>query len=299
MKPGVFAMVMATGIVSIAAADHHLDVISIPLAVLALWALPVLMYLIAARWRTFDFGDIDTVMSLYTYVAACAVLTARFNEYGWCVWVFGPLATAGWVSLAPMVIRRMRRLGLTGMRDRARGLWELASVATSGMAIVYMAGGNLFAAIVLWLLALCVYVVMTGLVAWRAVVEPETRRNVPADHWILMGAAAIATLAGEHIHSVLHPGPIADAVLAVTVVTLGVATVQIPALALRGWRQVANWPAVFPLGMYSAASFAVAVETGWHALVVVSQVFFGVAFAAWLAAVATRVPRAVTYPWGT
>lgn len=82
MKPNVFAVVMATGIVSIAAADHHLGVISAPLAVLALLALPVLMYLTATRWRTFDIGDIDIVMSLYTYVAACAVLTARLHEYG-------------------------------------------------------------------------------------------------------------------------------------------------------------------------------------------------------------------------
>lgn len=291
MKPNIFAVVMATGIVSIAAADHHLDVISVPLAVLALLALPVLMYLTAVRWRTFDMGDIDTVMALYTYVAACAVLTARCNEYSWSVWVFGPLAMAGWVSLAPLVVRRMWRLGLTGIRDRARGLWELASVATSGLAIVYMAGGILFAAIFFWVLALCVYVVMTSLVAWRAIVEPGVRRNVPADHWILMGAAAIATLAGEHIHSTLYPGPIADAVLVVTVVTLALATVQILPLAVTGWRQLNNWPAVFPLGMYSAASFAVAGETGWHALIVVSQVFFGIAFAAWLTAAATRVPR--------
>lgn len=289
MRPSIFAAVMATGIVSIAAADHGLDVISVPLAVLALLALPVLMYLTAVRWRTFDMGDIDTVMALYTYVAACAVLTARFNEYSWSVWVFGPLAMAGWVSLAPLVVRRMRRLGLIGLRDRARGLWELAGVATSGLAIVFMAGGILFSALLFWMLALCLYVVITSLVAWRAIVEPGVRRNVPADHWILMGAAAIATLAGEHIHSTLYPGPIAGVVLVATVVTLGVATVQILPLALLGWRQLNNWPAVFPLGMYSAASFAVACETGWHALVVVSQVFFGIALAAWLLTAATQL----------
>ncbi|MBU8831572.1 tellurite resistance/C4-dicarboxylate transporter family protein [Mycolicibacterium goodii] len=291
MKPNVFAAVMATGIVSVAAADHGLGVISAPLAALALLALPVLMYLISVRWHTFDMRDIDTVMALYTYVAACSVLTARFAERAWSVWVFGPLALTGWLSLGPLVIRRMRRLGLTGLRDRARGLWELASVATSGLAIVFTVGGVLFWAFTFWALALCLYAGMTSLVAWRALTEPGVRRNVPADHWILMGAAAIATLAGEHIHSALHPGPAAHAVLVVTVVTWGVATVQIAPLALTGWRQLNNWPAVFPLGMYSAASFAVAIETGWHALVVVSQVFFGIAFAAWLLTAATRVRR--------
>jgi hypothetical protein len=291
VKPNVFAAVMATGIVSIAAADHHLTVISVPLAILAVLALPVLMYLTAVRRQTFDFHDIDTVIALYTYVAACSVLAARFAEYPWAIWLFGPLALTGWLALAPLVIRRMRRLGLTGLRDRARGLWELASVATSGLAIVFMAGGITFWAFIFWLLALCLYATMTGLVAWRALGEPAVRRNVPADHWILMGAAAIATLAGEHIHAGLYPGPVADGVRLVTVVTLGIATVQIPLLALTGWRQINNWPAVFPLGMYSAASYAVAVETGWHALVVVSKLFFGVALAAWLLTAATRVRR--------
>ncbi|WP_235624162.1 tellurite resistance/C4-dicarboxylate transporter family protein [Mycolicibacterium goodii] len=291
MKPNVFAVVMSSGIVSIAAADHGLDVVSVALAVLALVALPVLMYLAAARWSTFDMGDIDTVMALYTYVAACSVLTARFAGYPWSVWVFGPLALSGWLALAPIVVRRMKRLGLTGMRDRARGLWELASVATSGLAVVTLAGGILFWAFVFWVLALCVYVMITSLVAWRAFVEPAVRRNVPSDHWILMGGAAIATVAGEHIHSTLDPGPIAHAVLVVTVVTLGVATVQLVPLAITGWRQLNDWPAVFPLGMYSAASFAVAVETGWHALVIVSQVFLGIAVAAWLLTAATRVRR--------
>jgi tellurite resistance protein TehA-like permease len=39
---------------------------------------------------------------------------------------------------------------------------------------------------------------------------------------------------------------------------------------------------VFPLGMYSAATYAMAVETGWRALPTISLVFFWIAFAAWV-----------------
>jgi tellurite resistance protein TehA-like permease len=50
------------------------------------------------------------------------------------------------------------------------------------------------------------------------------------------------------------------------------------ALQFRGvW-----WAMVFPLGMYSAATFAMARETGAAAFVTVSLVFFWVAFAVWL-----------------
>jgi hypothetical protein len=39
---------------------------------------------------------------------------------------------------------------------------------------------------------------------------------------------------------------------------------------------------VFPLGMYCSATFATAVETGWHPLTTMSLVFFWIALAAWL-----------------
>lgn len=293
MKPVVFAAVMATGIVSISAADYGFSAISGSLAVLATVALPVLMYLTAVRWQSFDLDDIDTVIGLFTYVAAGAVLAARFAAWRPAVWVFGTLGVAGWMSLMPMVLTRMRRLGWTGLRRRARGTWELVSVATSGLAIVFVAGGTLFWAVIFWVVGLCLYVMMTGLIAWRALGEPEVRRDVPADHWILMGGAAIATLAGEHIHAELHPGPIADAVLVVTIATLAVAAVQIVPLAITGRRQILDWPAVFPLGMFSAASYAMSVETGWQALLVVSHVFFWIAFAAWLAVLVVLVRRVV------
>jgi Voltage-dependent anion channel len=286
MKPDAFAAVMATGIVSIAAADHGVDVVSVPLAVLAIIALPVLVYLSAVAWKrdSWSLHDLDTTIGLLTYVAACAVLAGRFATSEPAVLVFGGLALAGWIVLVPNVIRNMWRLHWTSLRDQAHGGWELASVATSGLAIVCVAAGSVFLGFVFWVLALGVYCVMTGLVGWRAIHDPAVRRDVPADHWILMGGTAIATLAGAHLHGALYPGPIADAVRAVTVVTWIIATLQIVPLACVGWRRMRDWPAVFPLGMYSAATFAVAGETGWTALSLstVSLVFFWIAFPLWL-----------------
>jgi hypothetical protein len=279
VRPDAFAAVMATGIVSLAAADHGFDVVSWPLAALALLGLPVLMYLSAVAWRrdSWSLADLDTAVGLLTYVAACCVLVGRFSWSPAAVWILGPLALGGWASLMPAVLRGLWRLRWTGLRDRAHGGWELASVATSGLAIVFVAGGTLFWGLIFWVLALLLYLAMTALVVWRGV-----WRDVPPDHWIVMGGSAIATLAGEHVHAALYPGPIADAVRAVNIATWALATAWIVPLAVIGWRRIRDWPAVFPLGMYSAATYAVSVETGWSVLSDVSLAFLGIALAVWL-----------------
>ena len=51
-----------------------------------------------------------------------------------------------------------------------------------------------------WAIAIGVYLLMTGLIVWRAVHDSAAPELVQPDIWILMGGAAIATLAGDHIH---------------------------------------------------------------------------------------------------
>jgi voltage-gated anion channel len=284
MRPDAFAAVMATGIVSVAADDHGVDVVGVPLAVVAILALPFLAYLTAVAWQrdSWRLSDLDTAIGLLTYVAACCVLATRFDSYRVVVLVLGGLALQGWLSLAPFVVRGMWRLGPRGLRDQARGAWELASVASSGLAITSVAAGIVFWALVFWALALVAYLVMTALILLRAAHDPAVRHDVPPDHWILMGGLAIATLAGVHVHGALHPGPIADAIRLVTIVTWVLASLWIVPLAVVGWRRIRGWPAVFPLGMYSSATFAVAGETRWAWMTGVSTAFFWLALALWL-----------------
>ncbi|AGB25833.1 tellurite resistance protein-like permease [Mycobacterium sp. JS623] len=280
MKPDSFAAVMATGIVSIAAADHGFDVISGVLIVLAAVALPVLIVGAAVAWRraSWKLTDLDVSLRLCTYVAACAVVGARLAEHRWVLWALAGMALQGWVSLAPMIARRMwcdRRT----LRFRARGGWELASVATSGVAILMADLRILFWALVLWAVAIVVYLLMTGLIGWRAVHDSAAPELAQPDIWILMGGAAIATLAGDHIHKAGL-----TFVWPVTVATWFVATAWIPVLIYVVLRRRVGlaWPAVFPLGMYASATFATAVETGWRWLTTVSLVFFLIALAAWV-----------------
>jgi tellurite resistance protein TehA-like permease len=276
VKPDAFAAVMATGIVSIAAADHGYRIISDILVVVAAVALPALMVMAARAWRSFDLRDPDVSLRLFTYVAASAVLGARLAEHRIVLWVLAGMAFQGWLALAPLVARRMWRDRRTGLRDRAHGVWELASVATSGLAIVSADLDIVFWAVLFWVLAMLVYLLMTGLILSHVdLAQP--------DSWILMGGAAIATLAGDHLHQALLPGPIADGVRVVTIVTWVVATLWIPPLLYFTFRRFAGvaWATVFPLGMYSSATYAMAVETGWQRFTTISLAFFWIALAAW------------------
>ncbi len=101
MRPDVFAAVMATGIVSIAAADHGHHVISDGLVVVAAVALPVLIVMVARAWRAFDFRDLDVPIGLFTYVAACAVLAARLAEHRIVLWALAAHGAAGLAVVGP------------------------------------------------------------------------------------------------------------------------------------------------------------------------------------------------------
>ncbi len=275
---------MATGIVSIAAADHGFGVISEVLIVIAAVALPVLMYLVARAWRSFDMRDHNVTLPLFTYVAACAVVGARLAEHRVVLWALAGMALQGWVTLAPLAARSMWRHRWVGLRDRARGGWELAAVATSGLSILFSELHVLFWGLIFWVFGLLLYLVMTSLVLWRVRHDASSPELAQADVWILMGGIAIATLAGDHLHHIMYAGPIADGVRVVTIATWIVATAWIPVIVYVVVRRKVGlgWPAVFPLGMYSSATYAMSVETGWRWFVTISLAFFWIAFGAWL-----------------
>jgi Voltage-dependent anion channel len=272
---------MATGIVSIAAEDHGVHFIGRVLAAVAAAMLVALVVLGGIAWRRelLDLSQPESPIQLLTFVAACAVVSTRFVWLPTVHYALGLLALLGWLLLMPLVVRAMWRCRWTGLRDRARGGGELVSVATSGLAIIAADVRWVGLAIGLLVLAVCVYCLMTGVVLWRAVYEPTAGELREPDVWILMGGAAIATLAGDHIHRAGF-----TAIEPMTVVTWVVATLWIPVLAMFSvrLRDGTWWAAVFPLGMYSSATFATAVETGWRPLSTISLVFFWIAFAAWL-----------------
>jgi tellurite resistance protein TehA-like permease len=312
--PDVFAAVMATGILSIAARNHHYTRISDALDVLAILGLLILLALVVAtatvrrRIALWDLTDPDVTLRLFTFVAACAVLASRLAPHVMAARILGAVALSSWLVLIGLTARNMSVRSWQVLRDHAHGAWELGSVGTSGLAIVatllgYYTGHHwwLAAAVPIWLAAIGIYAVMTWLILWRAVAERQDRDGFEPDTWILMGALAISTLAGDYIYQ-LAPGWLSGPVRAATTATWTLASLWIPPLIYFGLHRISQrpdvlkfagvwWALVFPLGMYSAACYAMAAELGLRSLQTVSLVFFWNALAAWLIVVVAGLLR--------
>ncbi|OBI49375.1 C4-dicarboxylate ABC transporter [Mycobacterium kyorinense] len=314
LTPDVFSAVMATGILSIAAHNHHYPWLSGTLGILASLGLLALVALVligvAARRQIvpWDLRDPDITLRLFTFVAGCAVLDSRLVSHPIVVRALGAIALLSWLVLIVLTARNMSGHGWPALRDRVHGAWELASVGSSGLAIVAAQAAHhtghrwwLMVALPIWGIAIVIYCVMTWLMLWRAVAERQDRDGFEPDTWILMGGLAIATLAGDYIHS-QAPHWLAGGVRTVTVVTWVAATLWIPPLIYFGLHRISQrpevlqftgvwWTLVFPLGMYSAATDAMAGELQQRSLHTISLVFFWDALAAWVIVVAAGLLR--------
>jgi tellurite resistance protein TehA-like permease len=290
---------MATGIVSIAAADHGYRWITDILAVLAAGGLVGLVAAAVIAWcrRPLELADPDVVVRLFTFVAACAVLDTRLADIPGVLWTLGGVAMVVWLLLAVLAARSMSAHRWSELQDQSHGAWELASVGTSGLVIMLVQlvrstgwHGLLQLAVATWLLAIAIYCLMTALILGRAFAARLDPSGFEPDGWILMGGLAIATLAGNSVHQEAS-GWLAEGARIVTLVTWIAATLWIPPLIYFMIRHIQRpealrfagvwWAMVFPLGMYSASTYAMAIERGWPALRTVSLVFFWIGFAGW------------------
>jgi tellurite resistance protein TehA-like permease len=307
--PDVFAVVMATGIVSVAAYDHHYWRLGIALSILAVVAFVVLV-LSVLGWVSTHFSrvralmrDPDVALRMFTFVAACAVLGVRWNGHLLAAWLLGGLGLAAWLGLAPLALVDVGSRPVVNLREQAHGAWLLPSVATAGLAstaanlaVHVHARSLVITATVAWLLGMVLYLAVTWLIAWRALAAPFVPEEVTPDSWILMGALAITALAGDHILAAARtlnaPAALVDWARPVTLGAWVLASLWIPALLYAEvWRadqttgslhyQGVWWAAVFPLGMYSTATAATGTELRMSSLQTISLVFFWIAFTVW------------------
>jgi len=310
LPPDVFAIVMATGIVSEAARAHRYPRISMPMAGLAVAVFVVLalglVFRVAARPMSAiaEITDPDVAFRMFTSVAACTVLGARFVAETDVVWLLGALAIGAWLVLVPLAARDAFRRARIDLRDHAHGAWLLPAVATAGLAITaadlgaaVRSGALLTFGVLLWLLGIALYATVTWLITWRALASPFRPDAVTPDSWILMGALAITNLAGDHLLSAARllaaPYWVRTGTHGLTLAAWILASLWIPVLLYaEGWSVDHRpgslhyarvwWSAVFPLGMYSAATEATAVALHMRSLRTISLVLFWVAVTVWL-----------------
>lgn len=313
LAPGGFAVVMATGIVSIAMYDHRRHLISALLLGIAAVAYVLLVLGNIARITLFpadfraDLADPRVSFTFFTLVAGTDVLGGRLLLDGHraaALWLLG-IGVLAWLVLGYLVPWQ----AVLNRRDRPAlphvdGTWFLPVVASQSVAVLaaslqHLPGrdGRVLAllAVLCWSVGVFLYAACGILVIVRMLACPLGAEDLTPPYWIAMGATAITVLAGAHIVQMGDTPPVVATrglIAGVSVVFFAFGTWLIPALVAAGfWRHVirrtplryspALWSIVFPLGMYGVAGHALGMSDGLPALVAIGAVQCWVGLAAW------------------
>ncbi len=321
LSPAYFGMVMATGIVSIAALQLHLPALAIALFVVnavAYFVLVVLTVLRAVRhWPQFaaDLGDHRHGVGFFTTVAATCIVGVQLRLIANNV----PAATAFlaiglvlWVAITYTIFTAFTiRPNKPLLEDGITASWLLAVVATQSVAVLAALIARDWAqphrlelnfyALSMWLWGGMFYIWIISLIFYRYIFFNVNASDVTPPSWITMGAMAISTLAGSLLVQNTPDAPFLASLLpflkGFTVFYWATGMWWIPMLiTLAVWRYVIQrfplrydplyWGAVFPLGMYSVATLQMSSALALPFLAFLPHVMFAAALTAWTIAFA-------------
>ena len=318
-SPAYFGMVMATGIVSIAAHLLGMRVVANVLFQLNIAAYAVLWVLTGLRIARYPgrfFGDmVDHLRGpgFFTTVAGSGVLGSQFlllaNNRSAAL-AFWTAALILWIGLTYTIFAAFTIKEKKPALDRGiSGAWLLAVVATQSIAVLSAllaptvgAPHKLvmnFLALSMWLWGGMLYIWMMSLIFYRYTFFPLAPGDLAPPYWINMGAMAISTLAGSLLITNSPDAPFLLSLLpfikGFTVFYWATGTWWIPMLVVLAlWRYVYKrfpmkydplyWGAVFPLGMYAASTSQMITAMGFDFLAFLPPVFLHIALVAWTAA---------------
>ena len=325
MHPAYFAMVMATGIVSLAChllSFRWLAVALLVLNVLFAVALVVLTLLRIARFPgqvAADFRHHARAVGFFTIVAATSVLGSQVLVIAGARWIAEALWFAAiglWAVLTYTIFTILTvKTDKPPLAEGLNGGWLVAVVAPQSIAVLGAqlaagfddhAAGVLLFCLCMWLGAGMLYIWITSLIFYRYTFFTLSPSDLAPPYWINMGAVAISTLAGSLMVRAAPLSPLLTElrpfVKGLTLLFWATATWWIPMLVtLGGWRHVLRrfplrydplyWGAVFPLGMYTVCTFRLAEAIEVPFLKAIPRVTIWVALAAWAATLAGLVRR--------
>lgn len=319
LSPAYFGMVMATGIVSLAANQIGMRPLAWGLFGVAVATYAILWWLTLLRiWRHPRLVFLDVIDHLrgpgfFTMVAASGVLGSAcvilggWIEIGFAFWFF---ALFLWLVLTYTIFTAFTVKQDKPTLDRGiSGAWLLAVVATQSIAVLaallaahtpqpFRLDLN-FIALSMWLWGGMLYIWMMSLIFYRYTFFPFSPGDLSPPYWINMGAMAISTLAGSllivNASDAWFLQSIAPFMKGFTIFYWATGTWWIPMLVILGfWRHVYRrfpltydplyWGAVFPLGMYAVATHQMAQALNFGFLEPLPTAFVGIALAAWLLA---------------
>lgn len=315
LHPAYFALVMATGIVSIACHSFGLEELARPLFLVNIAAYSILWMLYLARAALFRTEFISDWLShkrgfgFFASVAATNVLGSQFLLFDNNV-----AAATGlwWLGLGLWAVCTYAIFVLLAVQaekppiaEGINGGWLIAVVATQSVCVLgtllkpAMPGGSDFMLMFLmsfWLFGGMLYTWIISLIFYRYMFFPFKPSDLIPPYWINMGSVAISTLAGANLITAVEGSSLADLtpfLKGFTALYWATATWWIPMLLILGvWRHGIRkfrftydplyWGLVFPLGMYSVCTYRMSLIFDLAPLLVIARVFLVAAIAAWL-----------------
>jgi len=311
--PGYFALVMATGILSVGLRLRGLDAASAVLLVLAACAYVVQVALSLWRFAAYrhavvdDFTDPGRAFGFLTFVAGTNVLAARLAMEGYVALtaVLVGVGALTWLVLGYVVpwtavLSRAERPVVA----TANGTWFIWVVASQSVAVGtatlerdVASSRYLLAvvAVVAWSVGMFLYSAAGIFVAARMLLYPLRAADLTPPYWVAMGASAITVLAGARIIEMADTPMVTvmrGLAAGVSVVFWAFATWLIPVLVAAGWwrhrvhrvplrYEATLWSIVFPLGMYSVAGTYLGQADGLPLVGAIGGAFLWVALGAW------------------